>query len=511
MLPVWLVILAGAAASSAAATVDLYPTLTSRVQAAESVNRTQSLVALYGRIYDTTSVGAIGMVKLGGFGAVFVAVLAILTVVRHTRAEEETGRLELIGATVVGRLAPLPAALLVVTGANLALGVLTALGLSAAGLPAGGSFAFGLAWAGAGIAFAAIAAVTAQLTSSARAATGLAIAVLGLVYVLRAAGDVGYETGPGWLSWLSPIGWAQQFRPYAGNRWWVLLITVGFAVMLAVIAYALVTRRDMGAGLLPDRPGPAIASASLRDPLALAWRLQRGLLAAWAVGFALLGLVLGSIASGIGEFLDSTQAREMIIKLGGEKGLVDAYLAAELGIIGVMASTYGVQAALRLRTEETSMRAEPLLATATSRISWALSHITIAVLGTSLLMLTAGASAGLAHGARVGDIKETGRVLGGALVQLPAAWVLTGIVIAAFGLVPRLTALGWAALAGFLLLGELGPLFDLDQRMMDLSPFAHTPKIPGAELSLTPILTLTAVAALLTTAGLGGFCRRDIG
>jgi ABC-2 type transport system permease protein len=235
--------------------VGLYPTQASRVQAAESFNHAQSVVALYGRVYDPTSIGALAMIKLGGTGAIVVAVLAILTMVRHTRAEEETGRLELVSATPVGRYAPLTAALLVVTGANLALAVVTALGLIAAGLPTGGSFAFGLAWAGVGIAFAAIMGVTAQLTRSARAATGLATAVLGFVYVLRAIGDTADATGPRWLTWLSPIGWGQQFGPYAGNRWWVLLITVGFAIAVAAGAYALVARRDLGAGLLPARPG----------------------------------------------------------------------------------------------------------------------------------------------------------------------------------------------------------------------------------------------------------------
>jgi ABC-2 type transport system permease protein len=185
LLPAWIIVFVGMAASSAAASIDLYPTVQSRVMAAASLNNTQSLVALYGRIYDPTSLGGIAMIKMGGIGAIFVAVLAILIVVRHTRAEEETGRLELVGATVVGRSAPLTAALLVALGMNLALAVLTAFGLIAAGLPAEGSFAFGLAWAGVGIAFAAIAGVTAQRPRSARAATGIACAVLGVVYVLR--------------------------------------------------------------------------------------------------------------------------------------------------------------------------------------------------------------------------------------------------------------------------------------------------------------------------------------
>lgn len=511
MLPVWIAVFVATAMSSAAATIDLYPTVESVVQAAASLNSTPSLVALYGRVYDPASLGAVAMLKLGGTGALLVAVLAILVVVRHTRAEEDTGALELVGATVVGRYAPLTAALLVAVGANLLLGLLTTLGLIGVGLPTEGSFAFGLAWAGVGIAFAAVAAIAAQLTGSARSAIGVAATTLGGVYLLRAIGDTADQGGPRWLSWLSPIGWGQQFRPYAGNRWWVLLITVSFAVVAAAVAFALVARRDLGAGLLPDRPGPATAAAGLRSPLALAWRLHRGALLGWTAGFVVVGLVLGNVATSVGDLLNSQQARDMIIRLGGKKGLTDAFLAAEMGMAGVIVSVYGVQAAMRLRAEETASRAEPLLAAGAGRIRWACSHIAIALAGTLVLLVGAGLGAGLAYGARIGEMGAIGRVLGGALVQLPAAWVLTGIVVAAFGLAPRLLVAGWAALVGFLLLGELGPLFRLDQWAMDLSPFAHVPKLPGAELAVAPMIWLTAIAALLTAAGLAGFRRRDIG
>src|SRR5262245_36690525 len=181
MLPVWLAVFALMASSSASATVGLYPKVEDRIAAANTFNNTQALVALYGKVYDPTSLGALSMIKLGGLGSIFVAVLAVLLVSRHTRAEEESGRLELVGATVVGRRAPLTAALLVTMGGMVGLAVLTGLGLTAAGLPADGSFAFGFAWGGVGVAFAAVAALTAQLTTSARASTSLSISFLGLV------------------------------------------------------------------------------------------------------------------------------------------------------------------------------------------------------------------------------------------------------------------------------------------------------------------------------------------
>ena len=77
----------------------------------------------------------------------------------------------------------------------------------------------------------------------------------------------------------------------------------------AALAYALAARRDFAAGLLPDRPGPAAAAAGLRSPLALAWRLQRGSFFAWAAVFVVIGFVVGGLASNVGDFLKSPQAR----------------------------------------------------------------------------------------------------------------------------------------------------------------------------------------------------------
>src|SRR5439155_7592023 len=121
----------------------------------------------------------------------------------------------------------------------------------------------------------------------------------------------------------------------------------------------------------------------LRGPLGLAWRLQRGMLAAWTAGFALFGLVFGSISTSLNGFLSSNQAREFFTKLGGEKGVVDMFLAAMLSLLGVAASAYGVQAAMRLHAEETATRAEQVLATGTSRVRWVASHTAVALLGTA--------------------------------------------------------------------------------------------------------------------------------
>jgi len=511
LAPLWVIVFTLVTASSASATTSVYPTAQSRINAANSINETPSLVAVYGKIYDATSLGAVSLYKLVAFGSALVGVFAIVMLVRHTRQEEEAGRLELVGAGVAGRRAALTAALLVVTATNLVLGATSALALASNGLPLTGSLVFGLAWAGNGIAFAAVAAVAVQLTTSARTASGIGMATLGASYVLRAIGDTSSSHGPWWLSWLSPIGWAQQLRPFAGNRWSVLGITSVFTIMLLVTAYQLASRRDLGAGLLADRPGRGTASRSLRTSLALALRLQRGLLVAWLTAFAVLGIVVGNISTNLGHLLDSQAAKDLITRLGGQRGLSDAFVAVELAFGAVIASAYGVQAILRLYSEETSLHAEQVLATAVGRVRFALSHLVLALGGTALLMLAMGVGAGIG-GSRAGDTRhQLGRLVSAALVQLPAIWLLVGVAVVCFGLLPQPAPAAWGMLVSLFLVEIVGPVLRLPQWTLDVSPFVDTPHLPGGSMQVTPLVWLSGLAVGLIGAGLVAFRRRDVG
>lgn len=46
--------------------------------------------------------------------------------------------------------------------------------------------------------------------------------------------------------------------------------------------------------------------------------------------------------------------------------------------------------------------------------------------------------------------------------------------------------------------------------MNNLSPFGHVPQLLAAEFTATPIVILTALAAVLVAVGVAGFRRRDL-
>ena len=97
-----------------------------------------------------------------------------------------------------------------------------------------------------------------------------------------------------------------------------------------------------------------------------------------------------------------------------------------------------------------------------------------------------------------------------ALARVPAAWLFTGLVVAAFGWMPRRIALVWGLFALALAIGEFGPLWDAPQWLMDLSPFVHSPRLPAPDSSLGGLLPLIVVSVVLTLAGLLGWRRRDV-
>ncbi|MEV6105444.1 ABC transporter permease [Streptomyces sp. NPDC051940] len=447
--------------------------------------------------------------QLLGFTAVMVGIMSVLMITRHTRTEEETGRAELVRSTVVGRHAHLAAALSVAAVANAALALLLAVGLAGQGVDgvdAAGSLLYGVDHFAIGMFFAAVAAVTVQVTSHSRGASGMAMAVLGVAYALRASGDV----GNGVLSWLSPIGWVQRTYVYVDDDWLPVLLTLAVGALVAYGGFRLSLRRDVGAGLRPDKRGAAHGSQALTTPLGFAVRLHRGLFAGFGVASFVLGVMYGSILGDVEDMLgDIDQLQDALAEAGGAT-MAESFASIVLIVVAVVSAVYVVMAALRPRSEETAGRAEPLLATGLSRARWVGSHVVVAMLGGTATLLLAGLGFGISGAASTGDGGLFLKLVGASLAYAPALWVTIGVAVLLFGWLPRATAAAWAVPVYAFVVGYLGQLFEFPDWMNDLSPFGHVPQLPAKDMSWTPMLLLTAVAAALVWAGLAGFRRRDL-
>ncbi|GAW48228.1 MULTISPECIES: ABC transporter permease [unclassified Nocardioides] len=483
----------------------LYATQAEFDKAAAGMENNAALIAMAGPARALNTTGGQVTWQSAAFGAILVGLMSMFIVGRHTRAEEETGRDELLRAAPVGRHAAMTAAVLDAGLANLVVGAVTGAGLVAYGLAPADSIGLAAGLTLCGWSFTGTALVAAQLTTSTRAAYGLAGAVIGLSYALRALGDISAAA----LSWMSPIGWYQAMHAFSGLRWWPGLLLLAGAGITVAVGYAVFDRRDFGSGVLPARPGPARASRSLGTGLGLAWRLQRAALAAWAVGLLLGGLAFGTMGDDVGDLVgDSQTSRDLVLQGSGD--IVDGFYAMLIVMLAMLAAGFAISSALRPRGEEDAGRVEVLLATALPRSTWLAGHVAVTVAGTLTVLVLAGAGLGTSYALVTGDGSAVARMTVELLMTAPAVLVLAGFARLLHGLLPRAALLAWLALLLSYVVLIFGELLDLPQWFQDLSPFEHLALVPVEPFRWTPFLVLAAVAAALSVAGQIAFRRRDV-
>jgi len=200
--------------------------------------------------------------------------------------------------------------------------------------------------------------------------------------------------------------------------------------------------------------------------------------------------------------------------MGGSEQIVDAYRASVIAMAGMTVAIYAVQILLRMSSEESDGRLEPVLAAAVSRPRWLIANLLNAGLGAAGLLVVFAVGMGLGAGSVLGDIpSQLGAMLEAGLVQLPAILVIVGAVVALIGLLPRAAgALAWAVLLVAILLGPLfgAATLQLPAWAQDVSPFTHTPKLPAADLAAVPVFSLIVIAAALVAAGLASLRHRNL-
>lgn len=468
-----------------------------------------TVVALLGKVLDP-SIGGLTAWRIGFGISLIIGLINLFLMVRHTRSEERKGRLEMIDSAPVGKQATLSAALLTTFGVNLLIAILVGLGLMAQGLPVYSSFVLGLSIAAFGCLFAAITGVSVQLTESSGDTRYLIVALLVLFFIVRIIGwDDGDYT---WVSWLSPYGWMHEVAPFAGDHIWVFGIFLIFTAGFSALALWFSSLRDLGAGIIAQRPGSPRAAKSLRSSLALAWRLHRGMLFFWIILFMGMGFLLGAMAQIVTDVVTTNpQFVTLILQLGGNAGLTDSYFTMVLAFLGEIFAFYAILATLKLHSQESNQYSEVVLTSSVSRRDWAVSNLIFAVLGPAIVVILYALSCGFGYAFITNDFSEIIlRILGAALAYLPAIWLFTGIAMVLFGLIPRLASMAWAALAVVVIIDLLGEFSDINQNLLNLSPFTYVPRLMAGDSGSGSLILLFVLAVMLIIVGIWGYERRDI-
>ncbi len=437
------------------------------------------------------------------------ALMSILLVGRHTRAEEHSGRAELVRANVVGRHAPLTATLVMVVIVNaFTAAAVAAVLVGNGGFDWHGTLVVAASTALTGVTFGAVACVTAQLTASSRAASGMAGVVLGVAFVLRAGGDM-VQLGGSALSWTSPLGWAQQTAPYVLDRWWPLAPMAALAGVLTVAAFTLASRRDLGGSMFAVRPGRERGSRMLGSALGLSWRLQRPAIIGWTAALMATGFVFGTYTEPMVDAVEDLP--EVFVELFGDTdALVAGYLAYMVTFMAYLVTMFAVLSLIGLRNEETGGRGEPILAAPVGRVRWLGTHLVVAIVGVVVLMAVTGAATGLGVGAVTGEFGHVAEVTLAHLNQVPAVLVVLAAATLLYGWLPRAVGLVWLFVGYGFVVGSFGPMLDLPTAAYDLSPFEHPAQLPLEAFEAQPAGVLTAVALGGFVLGLIGFRRRDM-
>ncbi len=509
-MPIWILSIVMLTLTIAVSFTDLYDNKAERQAIAETMHN-PAMTAMVGKGYglDDYTFGAMMAHQMLLFTAIIVAVMSILLVTRHTRAEEEDGRMELIRSLPTGRLANLGAVQNFALVINLLLALIVGIGLFSLrieSIDVQGSLLYGASLGAIGYFFAAITAVFAQLSESSRGANGFAFLLLGMAYIVRAIGDVSNET----LSWFSPLGWILGGEVFVSNYWWPVLITIMASFFLWLLALYLHHIRDMGAGFLPAIGGRRQATKWLTTPIGLFVRIQRTTMIAWAIALFAIGVSYGSVLGDLDSFFADVDMMQQMLNPVEGYTLMEQFIAMLMSIMAMISTIPVLLAMLKIISEEKKNRTEHFLSRAVSRPRLIGSSLAIAFIVAFIMISLAAVGLWSAGAAVVEDGLDFIVVYKAAIVYLPAIWVMLGITVTLIGISVKFSSFVWGYLLYSFIVVYLGNLLQFPEWMMKLSPFGHIPQLPIEDMDWGVTVSLTLLAVVFMFIGFIGYRKRDL-
>jgi ABC-2 type transport system permease protein len=486
-----------------------YPTLFSRIAFAHAFGNNVGLRLFYGFPFDLLTVGGYTAWRVGGVLAIAAAAFGVLAAVRPLRADEEAGRTELILAGIVGRRASYLAVMGAIAAGTAVLWVAMLVGFGVGGLAWSGSAYLALATVSVAPVFVGFGAVASQLAPTRRIALELGSAAVGLFLLLRVVADTASNLA--WLRWLTPLGWAEEMRPFTGARPVVLILPVLATIGLLVAAERLFARRDIGTGVLPARDTADPRFGLLSSPAAQAFRTLRGGLTAWAASIALFALILGVVSKSVSSAGIPKNVERQLAKLGVGSILTPTGYLSFVFFFFVLALSLFVCAQVgSARREEEDERLETLLAMPVGRVGWLGGRLALAACGAAGLSLLAGAAT-WAGAAATGITISLADMLGAGANCLPVAFLFLGLAALAYAVAPRASGgIAYGIVIASFLWQAVGSLLGVPKWLVDLTPFAHLALVPAQTFRPTSAAIMIGIGLASGAAALAIFRRRDL-
>ncbi|MEE9094791.1 ABC transporter permease [Pseudarthrobacter phenanthrenivorans] len=516
----WAVAIGAFALFAAAAVTQTYGSVASRTEILQVAIATPAILMLRG-LPRGADQGAFTFFLIYAFLALLAGLMSTFLAVRHTRADEESGAAELVASTPAGRLLPNTATLLHGITANLLVALAVYAGFMSQGLDPQGSLIAGAATGAVGLSFLGVGLLVAQFMGTSRGANGVSAALVVLAYVLRGIGDAtgtpgaaGTTMTEGAASWFSPIGWGQQTFAFSGDRVWPLLLPLALGAACMGGAWVILRARDSAASVWGTRPGRPAARSGLRSPVALALRLQAGSIIGWGLSGLALGLLAGSLGKAIAAVdTPDTNITAMLRAMLQSQGtsLTQLMVSVLFSMAGVLAAACALQAVIRLRQEEAAGTAELLLSAPVGRVRWLAGYLVLGAAAVVLVVGLAGVGAWATLAGSGDESMPADALWQTAVAQLPAALIYLSVPALVFVLWPAATIpASWALLSLGVVLGILGAMLGIDQRLRDLSPFAHTPVPRGDATDWSGAWWMLLIAAAAAALAVAAMRRREV-
>ncbi|REC32631.1 tetronasin resistance protein [Enterococcus pseudoavium] len=496
------------------------------VPAFEEIGKGQGLLGMFETMQNPAMISMVGPtpIKSGAdytlgamyahemllFCGLFAMIVSALHVVSHTRKEEELGLTELVRSFRVGRQANSLAVIVEVVLINLLLGlliggVMTSFGVAT--IDAEGSLLFGASVAMAGIIGGVLALVLSQIMATSTGAAGSTLSLVGLLYILRAGTDVSDVA----LSMFNPMGWTYLTYPFTENNWSPLVIAWLFNLLMLVVAFVLEGRRDMGTGYLPEREGRSTAKNALLSVPGLLFRINRGVMIGWLIGFVVMGAAYGSIYGDMQVFLGSNELMKQMFTQSGvsiEESFTATIMMVMIGLVTILP----IAVVNRLFAEETRLHLSQLYATRVTRGQLYWTTMILAVLAGVVGIGFASVGLGGTAIAAMGDHSTMDLLdfLAAGYNFLPAVLFYIGLAALALGWLPKLGKVIYAYLGYSFALNYFGGILDLPEWFAKTAIQSWIPQLPMETFDGVTFAVITMISLVFLVVGFLGYQRRDM-